>query len=57
MLPIGRSSGFTRRGAHGLDSSPSGDGVAFDRERLARPGGTSGGIGMFLLGLVMAVGG
>jgi len=57
MLPIGRSSGYTRRGAHGLDSSPSGAGVAFDRERLARPGGTSGGIGMFLLGLVMAVGG
>jgi hypothetical protein len=27
------------------------------RERLRRPGGTSGGLGMFLLGFVMAVGG
>jgi hypothetical protein len=31
--------------------------VAFERERLTWPGGTSGGLGMFLLGLVMAVGG
>ena len=28
-----------------------------DRERLTRPGGTSGGLGTFLLGLVMAVAG
>lgn len=28
-----------------------------ERERLKSPGGTSGGLGMFLLGLVMAVGG
>src|SRR5829696_3812049 len=28
-----------------------------ERERLSRPGGTSGGLGQFLLGLVMAVGG
>ena len=28
-----------------------------DRERLMRPGGTSGGLGTFLLGLVMAVAG
>jgi hypothetical protein len=28
-----------------------------DRERLRQPGGTSGGLGMFLLGFVMAIGG
>lgn len=28
-----------------------------ERERLRNPGGTSGGLGMFLLGFVMAVGG
>jgi hypothetical protein len=28
-----------------------------ERERLRSPGGTSGGLGMFLLGFVMAVGG
>ena len=32
-------------------------GVRVDRERLRSPGGTSGGLGSFLLGLVMAVAG
>jgi hypothetical protein len=31
--------------------------VSIDRERILRPGGTSGGLGAFLLGLVMAVAG
>jgi hypothetical protein len=31
--------------------------MQIERERLTRPGGTSGGLGMFLLGLVMAVAG
>jgi hypothetical protein len=31
--------------------------MQIERERLRRPGGTSGGLGMFLLGLVMAVAG
>src|SRR3712207_5438151 len=39
------------------DARHEADGVDLDRERLRRPGGTSGGLGVFLLGLVLAVGG